>query len=223
MKYHTRSVKGRAREANHDCAGAVCEGDIGLFVIADGTSKPGSGQLAECFVQGVLTACQVHLSQKADETEHEVVEQVLRKVLADLHPVLFASQTGSMCYLVGVVDHGKLTLAYEGDCSCGVVAPTGSITWVTAPHCIANWKRDRSHRELAQDPARNRVTRCLKAGRTPAPEFVYQRLSTSERLVFVTDGFWAELTDAQQFSLLESPESDFATVDDDVTWIDVWL
>ena len=223
MKYHTRSVKGRAREANHDCAGAVCEDDIGLFVIADGSSKPGSGQLAECFVQGVLAACQVHLSQKAAEAGHDAVELVLRRVLAELHPVLFASQTGSMCYLVGVVAHGKLTLAYEGDCSCGVVAPTGSIAWVTAPHCLANWMRDRSHRELVQDPARNRVTRCLKAGRTPAPEFVYQRLSTSERLVFVTDGFWAELTDAQQISLLEAPDCEFGVVDDDVTWIDVRL
>lgn len=223
MKYSTRSVTGRAREANHDCAGVFCADGIGLFVIADGTSRPGSGQLAECFVQGVLAACQKHMSKKTDKTEHEVVEQILRKVLAELHPVLFASQTGSMCYLIGVITHGWLILAHEGDCLCGLVAPTGSITWLTSPHCKANWKRDRSPLELAQDPARNRVTRCLKAGRTPAPEFVFQRLSTSERLVFATDGFWAELNESQQFSLLESPERDFAAVDDDVTWIDVRL
>lgn len=223
MKYSARSVTGRAREANHDCAGAYCADGLGVFVIADGTSRPGSGQLAECFVQGVLAACQKHMSQKTDTTEHEVVEQILRKVLAELHPVLFASQTGSMCYLIGVITHGWLLLAHEGDCSCGVVAPTGSITWVTSPHCKANWKRDRSHLELAQDPARNKVTRCFKAGRAPAPEFVFRRLSEYERLVFVTDGFWAELTESQQIDLLEWPDKDFSAVPDDVTWIDVQL
>lgn len=220
MRYDTKSVRGRTRKANHDCAGAFCGGDRGLFVITDGTSKPGSGELAECFVKGVLAAYPKHLDQGGDITEHGEVEQILSSVLAELHPILFANQTGTMCYLVGVATHGKLTLAYEGDCSCGVVAPAGTIEW-TRPHCKANWRRDRSHRELAQDPARNWVTRCLKVNRAPEPDFVFHPLSVGERLVFVTDGFWAELTESQQSSLLAAPDSDFIPADDDVTWIDV--
>ena len=152
MRYGTRSVKGRTRKANHDRAAALCDGDRGMFVITDGTSKPGSGQLAECFEKGVLGAYQKRMDQGADLTECAVVEQILCSVLAELHPILFADQTGATCYLVGVAAHGKLTLAYEGDCSCGVVTPAGTIDWITPPHCKANWRRDRSHRELAQDP-----------------------------------------------------------------------
>lgn len=223
MRYETRSVMGRARNANHDFAGAFCDGEKGLFVITDGTSKPGSGQLAECFVKGVLAAYPKHMNQGGDIAEYRAVEQVLNSVLAELHPTLFADQTGATCYLVGVAAHGKLTLAYEGDCSCGVVTPAGTIEWITPPHCKANWRRDRSHRELAQDPARNLVTRCLKVDRAPYPDFVFHPLAVGERLVFVTDGFWAELTEAQQSSLLAAPDSEFIAAEDDVTWIDVQL
>lgn len=223
MRYNTRSVIGRARQANHDSAGAICDGDRGLFVVTDGTSLPGSGQLAECFVKGVLAAYPKHMDQGGDITKHGAVELLLGSVLAELHSTLFAGQTGSVCYLIGFAARGKLTLAYEGDCSCGVVTPTGSIEWITPPHCKANWRRDRSHRELAQDPARNRVTRYMKVNRAPDPDFVSLPLAVGERLVFVTDGFWAELTESQQSRLLSAPDSDFIAVEDDVTWIDVQL
>lgn len=223
MIFDTRSVIGRARKANHDFAGALCDGDSGLFVITDGTSESGSGQLAECFVKGVLSAYLNLMDQWGDLTEHGAVEQVLGSVLAELHTTLFADQTGTACYLIGFAAHGKLTVAYEGDCSCGVVTPADTIEWITPPHCKANWRRDRSHRELAQDPARNWVTRCLKSNRAPDPDFVFHPLAVGERLVFVTDGFWAELTESQQSSLLAAPDTDFVAVEDDVTWIDVQL
>lgn len=221
MRYITRSVTGAGRNANHDSVAVLCEGGRGVFVIADGFAKPGSGQLSERFVRGVLTLYQQHIHQGVDDTEHAAVEKIVRSVMAQLHPTLFAHQIGSACYLIGVAAHGKLTLAYEGDCSCGVVTPAGTIEWMTPPHCKANWRRDRTHCELAQDLARNRVTRCLKASHAPDPDFVFHPLAAGERLVFATDGFWAELTQVQQSRLLTAPDSFFAPVDDDVTWIDV--
>jgi serine/threonine protein phosphatase PrpC len=223
MKYNVRSVAGRARRTNHDFAGALCDGENGVFVITDGTSRVGSGQLAESFVKGVLEVWSKHFDHGLDITECEAVEQVLLSILADLHPVLFASHTGATCYVVGVAAHGNLTLAYEGDCSCGVVMPAGAIEWITSPHCKANWRRDRSHSELAQDPARHRVTRCLKASRAPNPDFVFHSLTPRERLVFATDGFWAELTELQQRYLLAAPDGSCIDVEDDITWIDVQL
>jgi serine/threonine protein phosphatase PrpC len=63
----------------------------------------------------------------------------------------------------------------------------------------------------------------VKVSRAPDPEFVFHPLAVGERLVFVTDGFWAELTESQQSSLLAAPDRDFIAVEDDVTWIDVQL
>lgn len=223
MKYQTRSVKGQEREANHDCAVAVFDGTRGLFVIMDGTLKSGSGQLAQRLAQGVISAYQSHISQGAEDTSHDLVEQLLKVILADLHRQLFINLTGTTSYLVGVASQGQLTIAYEGDCSCGLAGSDGKIEWFTPPHCKANWKRDRSHRELALDPARNLVTRSLRANRIPDPVFVHRPAPAGTRFIFATDGFWAELTEAQQAAALDAPSGDIANVDDDVTWIDVRL
>jgi serine/threonine protein phosphatase PrpC len=223
MRYLSRSITGQASRANNDYAGATCDGDSGLFVVADGTSRRGSGQLAECFVTGTLAAYSNRMEQGGYPADPEAVRRLLDSLLADFHVSLPADQAGAICYLIGLVAHGRLTIAYEGDCSCGIVTPSGAIEWITPPHCKANWRRDRSHCELAQDPARNSVTRCLKINRVPNPDFVCCALEAVERLVFVTDGFWADLTQAQQSSLLAAPDSDFCVGDDDVTWIDVQL
>lgn len=223
MRYHSRSVTGQASRANNDCAGATCEGDSGFFVVADGTSRHGSGQLAESFVSGMLAAHSTQMEQGNYPAEPAAVERLLGSILSDFHASLPADQAGAICYLIGLVAHGRLTIAYEGDCSCGIVTLAGTIEWITPPHCKANWRRDRSHCELAQDPARNSVTRCLKVNRGPNPDFVCCALDAVERLIFVTDGFWADLTQVQQSSLLAAPDSDFSVGDDDVTWIDVRL
>lgn len=65
MRYLSRSITGQASRANNDYAGATCEGDRGFFVVADGTSRRGSGQLAECFVSGMLAADSTQLEQGA--------------------------------------------------------------------------------------------------------------------------------------------------------------
>lgn len=65
MRYHSRSITGQASRANNDYAGATCEGDGGFFVVADGTSRRGSGQLAESFVSGMLAAHSTRMEQGA--------------------------------------------------------------------------------------------------------------------------------------------------------------
>lgn len=223
MIYATRSVKGQVREDNRDCTGAVFDGIRGLFVIVDGTSKPGSGLLAQGFVQGLMDSYQSRVGQGIGDDTHDLAAQLIRSVLADLHAPLFAERSGSTSYLVAVVTNGLLTIAYEGDCGCGVVNSEEGIDWITSPHCLANWKRDRSHGELARDPARNRITRSYKASRVPEPEIVIRAAVPGQRLVFATDGFWAEMSEVRQAEALRTPEIVISDVDDDVTWIDVRL
>lgn len=223
MRYQTRSIKGRAREENHDYADAMFDGTRGVFVIVDGTSRVGSGQLAHDLVRGMISSYQAHIINGADDTSHVQIEQLLRAVLAEQHTQLFGQRTGTTSYLVGVASKGLLTVAYEGDCACGLAGEDGGIEWITPPHCKANWRRDRTHRELAKDPSRNLVTRSFRANRTPEPDFIQQPAPAGVRFVFATDGFWAELTDAQQAEALNSPNAEIGHTDDDVTWIDVKL
>jgi len=54
-------------------------------------------------------------------------------------------------------------------------------------------------------------SRCLKAGRATDPDFFFHPLVAGSRLIFATDGFWAELTDEQQNCLLAFPAGEIAS------------
>lgn len=223
MRFSTKSFKGTSTDLNADCADAVIDGDRGLIVIVDGTAKTGSDQLARSFVTYVIDTYQKWLSAGDTDASPAAAQALLGKVLSEIHGPLFRDHTGTCCYLVGVISNGYLTVAYEGDCSCGIVTAGTVIKWLTPPHCWANWQRDKSHGELAEDPARNIVTRCYKARTAPRPDFVSLKVEAGERLVFATDGFWADLEAERQGSALNSAALETVEMDDDVTWVDVWV
>lgn len=224
MIHSARSVKGQARDENRDRVGARVDGARGLFVVVDGTSRPGSGQLAQALVDQILTLYCEKIAQGCLDDSHEEAAALLKEVLNDVHDQLFSTAfTGSASYLVGVAAAGLLTIAYEGDCCAGMAFSNGPITWLTAPHCLANWKRDRDHRQLAADPGRHRISRCFKARNKPDPEIVTRKIIEGEKLIFATDGFWAELSDVTQTQLLEVEMLDPIHADDDVSWIVVQI
>ncbi|AHZ73517.1 hypothetical protein OU5_P0265 (plasmid) [Pseudomonas mandelii JR-1] len=224
IRYSTRTVKGQDRDENRDRVGAAFDGVRGIFVVVDGTSKPGSGQLAQALVDQIFTGYQARIENGVSDSGHDQVETLLKDVLQDAHSSLFSGGvTGSASYLVAVVSGELLTVAYEGDCSAGVTSHNNPIAWITAPHCLANWRRDRSHRQLATDKGRHQISRSFKARKNPDPEFVTRAAIAGETLVFATDGFWADLSDAAQIQLLGLDAPDPTHVDDDVTWIVVQI
>jgi serine/threonine protein phosphatase PrpC len=224
MIHSAKSVKGRARDENRDGVGARFDGARGLFVVVDGTSRPGSGQLAQALVAQILILYCEKVARGCSDNSHEEAAELLKEVLNDVHDQLFSTAlTGSASYLVGVAAAGLLTIAYEGDCCAGVAFSNSPISWFTAPHCLANWKRDRDHRQMAADPGRHRISRCFKARNKPDPEIVTRTIIKGERLVFATDGFWADLSDATQAQLLGAEVLSPLLIDDDVSWIVVQI
>ena len=224
IRYSTRTVKGQDRDENRDRVGAAFDGVRGIFVVVDGTSKPGSGQLAQALVEQIFTGYQTRIENGVSDSGHDQVESLLRDILQEAHSSLFSGGvTGSASYLVAVVSGELITVAYEGDCSAGVTSHSDPIAWFTAPHCLANWRRDRSHRQLATDKGRHQISRSFKARKKPDPEFITRVAIAGETLVVATDGFWADLSDAAQTLLLGPYSPDPTHVDDDVTWIVVHL
>ncbi|NUT82790.1 MULTISPECIES: serine/threonine protein phosphatase [Pseudomonas] len=224
MIHSARSIKGRARDENRDGVGGRFDGARGLLVVVDGTSRPGSGLLAQALVDQILTLYFEKVAQGCSDNSHEEAAALLKEVLNDVHERLFSTAfTGSASYLVGVAAAGLLTIAYEGDCCAGIVSSNRPITWFTAPHCLANWKRDRDHRQLAADPGRHRISRCFKARNRPDPEIVTRTTIGGEKLAFATDGFWADLSDVTQAQLLGSELLSPLLIDDDVSWIVVQI
>lgn len=224
IRYVTRTIKGRKRTENRDCARGQRDGVRGIFVVVDGTSKPGSEILAQVLAEHILNGYRAQIDRGSPDVSPEAIESLLKIVLHGAHASLFSSGvTGSASYLVAVVSGRLLTIAYEGDCSAGVATPGNLIDWFTPPHCLANWKRDRCHRQLASDVGRHTITRSFKARKMPAPEFITRVVLEGETLVFATDGFWADLSDIDQAQMLDPEMSDPTPIDDDVTWIVVQI
>lgn len=200
------------------------DGTRGLFVVVDGTSKPGSGQLAQALIDQIPRQYAEKLADGCSDNSHEDAAALLKDVLNDVHHELFSTAlTGSVSYLVSVATRGQLTIAYEGDCCAGVVCSNAPIIWFTTPHCLANWRRDRDHRQLAVDPGRHRISRSFKARKNPDPEIVTRSTIGGEKLVFATDGFWADLDDITQVQLLDTDWLDPTDVYDDASWIVVQI
>ncbi|MCO7503870.1 MULTISPECIES: protein phosphatase 2C domain-containing protein [Pseudomonas] len=224
MIFFSRTVKGQAREDNRDALGALFDGVRGVFVIADGTSRPGSGDLARTLTNHLINDYQNRLAQGFSDSSRESVALLLRGLMQDAHASLYSNGfEGSASYLVAVVVAGFLAVAYEGDCCAGVVMSGGTVSWLTAPHCLANWRRDRSHRQLATDSGRHHISRCFKARKQPDPEIVTRAMGKGEKLVLATDGFWADLSDMVQARLLEADWTAAPEVDDDASWIVVQM
>jgi serine/threonine protein phosphatase PrpC len=224
MIHFSRSIRGRNCEVNSDHVGTSYKEGAGIFVIADGTSRPGSKQLSEAFVQHIIARYEkgngdIELALPADTSCH-----YLETMLNDTHAQLFADPwQGSTSYLVVLIENDALTLAYEGDCCAGLVHGRERIEWLNPPHCMANWRRDRAHSEIALDRGRHRLTRSFRAGRKPEPDIMSLQIKPDARIILATDGFWAQLSDVYQATWLAFPESETPEADDDLTWIDLKL
>ncbi len=151
----------------------------------DGTSRPGSGLLAQALVNQILTLYCEKVAQGCSDNSHEEAAALLKEILNDVHDRLFSTTfAGSASYLVGVAAAGLLTIAYEGDCCAGIASSNSPVTWFTAPHCLANWKRDRNHRRLRSRsrPTPNKPV-FQKLRNKPDPEIVTRTIIEGEKLV----------------------------------------
>lgn len=210
------SRKGTRRTENCDASGSVHNTGAYLYVIADGTSKPGSGELARalnhhlihCFsrAQSSVVSC--------PDTALKLVLNSLDEVHANLCPDLpFASTS----YLALLVVDQTATSIHAGDCCVGYQGKDGSMTWLNPPHCGPNWKGELSHSIIANSPARKTLFNCMSYRRPHEPHIQPFRLVKDTTWVLASDGFWAELSAQNQLDAITEQTLDGCSAEDDVT------
>ncbi len=214
------SFQGGRRPANHDAAGHAASGPYHLYVVVDGTYQADSGMLAKNFVDQLTQQFERHDWLHDDEAPSVRLLALLAEVRASVcssYPLAAAS------YLILLIAPSlRGVIVHEGDCCLGVVDNQQQITWITPPHCVANWRGTATFTELADHPARHNLTRCLSARRIANPAISESTFATGTRLLMCTDGFWAEQTPNQQSAWLNgSHEEDTHGGDDDMTWFDI--
>ncbi|AZF13655.1 MULTISPECIES: protein phosphatase 2C family protein [unclassified Pseudomonas] len=212
------SRQGTDRIENRDVSGSAHNAGAYLYVIADGTSKPKSGELAsalshhllECFrhAQPVVVSCPEHALT--------LVLTSLDEVHSNICPDFPLASTSYLVLLV--VGHTAISI-HAGDCCLGHLEKSQCLNWVSSPHCGPNWKGDLSHSFIANSPARKTLLNCMSHRRAHEPHIQSVQIAQDTLWIMATDGFWAELSAEDQFKAIMERTLDGCIAEDDVTFM----
>lgn len=212
------SRKGTDRTENRDVSGSAHNAGTYLYVIADGTSKPGSGQLAQALNDHLLDCF-----SRAAPSVVSCPDKALKLVLASLHDVRANicpdMPLASASYLaLLVLGHTAISI-HAGDCCLGYLDEGPCVIWLTSPHCGPNWKGDLHHSFIANSPARKRLLSCMSYRRPHEPDIQSILTIPGTAWIMATDGFWAGLSVENQIRSITGQTLHGCTVDDDVTFM----
>lgn len=212
------SQQGLDRTHNRDASGSAHNTGAYLYVIADGTSKPGSGDLAQALTD--------HLLECFSQAAPSVVccpDKVLRLALAALeqaHSNLCPDfPFASTSYLVLLVVGRTTITIHAGDCCLGYLGKDQRMAWLTPPHCGPNWKGDLDHALIACSPQRKQLLNCMSHRRSHEPAVQFIQTEPDTTWVLATDGFWAELSAENQLKAISMQTLEGCSTEDDVTFM----
>lgn len=212
------SQQGACSAENRDASGSAQNTGSCLYMIADGSAKPGSGELAKALTQHVLDA----FSRAAPITV-SCLDEALKltlTLLEDVHsnvcPDFPVASTSYLALLV--VDQTAISI-HCGDCCLGYLEKDQRPRWLTSPQCGPNWKGDLSHALIANNPARKILLNCMSRRRRHEPHVQSLLIAKDTTWILATDGFWAELSPESQLGAITAGSLDAYPAEDDVTFI----
>lgn len=187
VEVNWRSKQGTLTADNRDCCGVGLRDDAILCIVLDGsTSGLKSGEFGRLVARGL-----VDWFIDAEEATAAAVNNQLRYLHANLSPRFWGA---SASFVIALIEReGRVWLLHAGDCLAGSMGTQNQIDWATQPHTLANVLENKSSKEIAASPVRNRLTRSFRSKEFMLPESAELKLRSDRLLVLATDGFWAEL------------------------------
>jgi serine/threonine protein phosphatase PrpC len=188
------SQQGTRTPENRDHAGVGARPGEFLGIVVDGsTAGATNGDYARAVVELTID----WFAQSDDEWTIELASEAVREIHRSLTKQF---QKGSASLLlVHVTDEGKLTALHSGDCVLGQL--DGDIAWLNTPHTFANALIDANLRDIARSPLRHLLTQSFRTREFMLPE-AFSRENAKGTFVLASDGFWAELSDADQIAFI---------------------
>ncbi|NVZ71942.1 protein phosphatase 2C family protein [Pseudomonas costantinii] len=218
IRHLSLSRQGADTTENRDVSGSAENTGAYLYVIADGTSKPGSGELARALTHHLLDVFSRTAPSIAScpDKALQLTLTSLNEVRSNLCPVFpFASTS----YLALLVVGQTAASIHAGDCCLGHLGEDQRINWLNPPHCGPNWKGDLSHSFIASSPARKRLLNCMSYRRPHEPAVQSIQTTADTTWILATDGFWAELSIEHQLNAIAQRSLDGHSTEDDVTFM----
>lgn len=212
------SQQGTDRAENRDVSGSAHNAGAHLYVIADGTAKPGSAELAQALSDDLL-GCFSNAAPSiatSPDSALELVLDSLKQVQSNLCPDFPFASTSYLALLV--LGQTAITI-HAGDCCLGYLDNDQRMTWLNAPHCGPNWQGDLSHTFIASSPARKRLFNCMSYRRPHEPAVQFIQVTPDTMWILATDGFWAELTVEHQLQAIAGRSLEGCSTEDDATFM----
>lgn len=199
---------------NRDAYVHAARTEAAFYMVADGsTLHAHSGELARGLLQ-FLKESFIGLPPQAF-CNADALNSSLIDLLSDARTTFRKQYPLAACsYLILVQLPDSALSIHEGDCCLGQLDNNGTITWLTPPHCLANWTHNIPHADIARDPLRHALTRCFSARRNPEPCLKQWPLKPNHYWLLATDGFWACLPNQAQLDFLSDHELSTDITDD---------
>jgi serine/threonine protein phosphatase PrpC len=212
------SQQGTDRTENRDVSGSAHNAGTHLYLIADGTAKPGSGELAQALsdhLLGCFSRAAPSIATSPDSAL-ELVLASLKQVQSNLCPDFPFASTSYLALLV----LGQTAISiHAGDCCLGYLNNDQRMSWLNSPHCGPNWQDDLSHTFIASSPARKRLFNCMSYRRPHEPAIQFTQVTPGTTWILATDGFWAELTVENQLQAIARRSLEGCSTEDDATFM----
>ena len=212
------SQKGTDRTENRDVIGSAQRTGAYLYVIADGISKPASGDLARALTHHLLKSfsrAELTVTSCPDKASKLLLDS-LSEVHSKLCPDFPFASTSYLALLV----IGQTTISiHAGDCCLGYQGKDRNMIWLSSPHCGPNWKGDLSHSLIANSPARKTLLNCMSYRRRHEPHIQSLQIIKDTTWIMATDGFWAELSVQNQLRAIAQQTLDGCSTHDDTTFM----
>lgn len=93
------------------------------------------------------------------------------------------------------------------------------MIWLNSPHCGPNWKGDLNHSFIAGSPARKTLLNCMSYRRPHEPAINAMQTIADTTWILATDGFWAELSAADQLKAIAGQTLEDCSTEDDATFM----
>ncbi|MBI6910997.1 protein phosphatase 2C domain-containing protein [Pseudomonas palleroniana] len=218
IRYLSLSRQGADRAENCDVSGSAQNSDAYLYVIADGSSKPNSGELARTLTRYLLESF-----TRAAPSIASCPDKAMRLALTlldDVHSNLSPDfPFASTSYLTLLVVGQTAVSIHAGDCCIGYLDDDQRVNWLNAPHCGPNWRGDLSHSAIASNPARKTLLNCMSHRRAHEPHIQTLQIIKDTTWILATDGFWAELSVENQIKAIAEQTLDGHSTEDDATFM----
>lgn len=211
-------TKQGGRDYNQDYLGYKLGKNGGCFIVCDGLGAyKGSEDASRIAVETMLGFFRAEKNDIDAETIKKNIDKTHDKILdyKKKHPEIRSSCTTLSCVLIEGTD---IAVSHIGD-TRSYYFKDNKIVSYTIDHSVSQWAVETgeiTREQIRFHEDRNKLLRVLGGERTPNPDVRENKgvLSSGDRFLICTDGFWEYVTE-------EEMEEDLAAAKDAGEWVNL--